>query len=57
MPGKATLLRALDVYAAYPDLDIEDALSVAHMERQGIAGILSYDTGFDHIDGIQRHEP
>jgi predicted nucleic acid-binding protein len=57
MPGKAALLRALDVYAAYPGLDIEDALSVAHMERQGVVGILSYDTGFDQIDVIQRYEP
>jgi len=48
--------RALDVYATHP-IDFEDALAVAHMEHQGISAILSYDTHFDRVEGIERQEP
>jgi predicted nucleic acid-binding protein len=54
---KAVLLRALDLYALYPILDFEDALSVAHMESAGIDEIVSYDRGFDRVAGITRIEP
>lgn len=54
---KRTVLRALDLYAAHTFLDFEDALSVSHMERLGITEVLSYDTDFDRISGIQRVEP
>lgn len=49
-------LRALDLYAAY-SIDFEDALIAAHMERQRIVELYSYDTGFDKISGILRIEP
>ncbi|HEU0073046.1 MAG TPA: type II toxin-antitoxin system VapC family toxin [Dehalococcoidia bacterium] len=55
--GKEVLLRALDFYVAYPRLDFEDALSVAHMEARGISDIVSYDRGFDAVDGVTRIEP
>jgi len=48
--------RALDIYAAH-HIDFEDALAVAHMERQGITEILSYDEHFDRVEGIKRREP
>ena len=55
--GKGVILRALDIYSTYPFLDFEDVLSVAHMEAAGIHEILSYDRGFDRVEGIVRVEP
>lgn len=57
LPQKRTYLRALDLYVAHPRLDFEDALAVAHMERQHIATLLSYDRDFDRIATITRQEP
>lgn len=56
IPHRKTCLRALDIFAA-SNLDYEDALTVAHMERQKIAELLSYDRGFDKIQIISRNEP
>jgi predicted nucleic acid-binding protein len=53
---RKTYLRALDLYAAHP-LDFEDALLVAHMERQNAADLYSYDREFDRIASITRLEP
>lgn len=55
-PPRTLLHRALEIYAAHR-IDFEDALSVAHMMLEGIDEILSYDTDFDGIEGIQRIEP
>ena len=57
LPQKRVYLEALDLYASSPYLDFEDALAVAHMQRQGIAEIVSYDRDFDRIAGIRRIEP
>ena len=54
---KGTYIRALDLWASYPAVDFEDVLSVAHMERQGLDEILSYDKDFDRIAGVRRFEP
>jgi|tagenome__1003787_1003787.scaffolds.fasta_scaffold20575041_3 predicted nucleic acid-binding protein len=54
---KRVCLRALDLYAAHPFLDYEDALSVAYMEHERIAELYSYDRGFDRVTGVQRVEP
>ncbi len=54
---KPNVRRALDVYAAHPFLDFEDALSVAHMERQNLTDITSYDADFDRVAAITRREP
>ena len=54
---KRTYLRALDLYAQYPRIDFEDALSVAYMEAEGITELYSYDTDFDGIEGVRRLEP
>lgn len=56
IPHRRTFLRALDLYGA-TRLDFEDALSIAHMERQKIHTILSYDEDFDEVKDIQRREP
>jgi predicted nucleic acid-binding protein len=57
MPQKRVCERALEVYRASLSLDFEDALAIAHMERQGIAEVLSYDRDFDGIAGVKRVEP
>ncbi|MBI2957864.1 MAG: PIN domain-containing protein, partial [Chloroflexi bacterium] len=57
LPHKRIYQRALEVWAAHPFLDFEDALATAHMEEQGIREILSYDTDFDRISGVARVEP
>lgn len=54
---KALYLRALDLYAQVPRLDFEDALSIAHMEDEGVSELYSYDTDFDRVGGITRVEP
>ena len=57
LPQKRVYLRALDLYASAPFLDFEDALAVAHMERQGLSEIVSYDRDFDLVAAVQRVEP
>ena len=51
-----SVLRALDVYAV-TKLDFGDALLIASMEQQGSQLLYSYDTDFDHLQGITRREP
>ena len=57
LPQKRIYLQALDLYAAFPFLDFEDALAAAHMEHRGIAEIVSYDKDFDRLPGVERVEP
>ena len=54
---KSTYLRALDVYASARFLDIEDAIVIAHMEREGWTELVSYDRDFDRVSGPIRSEP
>lgn len=56
LPYRQAALRALDLYVAYR-VDFEDALIVAHMERQKIDEVYSYDYGFDQMPGVTRLEP
>jgi uncharacterized protein len=55
--NKRTCLRALDVYSSNDRLDFEDCLTVAHMERLGLAELISYDRDFDRIENVKRVEP
>ena len=57
LPQKGVYLRALDLFASSRFLDFEDTLAVAHMERQGMTEIVSYDRDFDRVPGLQRLEP
>ena len=57
LPGKHLYLEALDLFAARPAFDFEDALCVAHMRQAGITEILSYDAHFDRLDSVRRIEP
>lgn len=53
---KRTYLRALDIFAS-TTLRFVDALCVAHMERDGIQTIISFDRHFDKVANIRRREP
>jgi predicted nucleic acid-binding protein len=53
---RRTLLRALDLYAAYP-IDFSDAFLKATMEAENASVIYSYDTDFDRFPDITRREP
>ena len=53
---RKTYLWALDVYAGY-NVDFEDALIVAQLERQKETELYSYDRDFDQVPGITRIEP
>lgn len=57
IPHRPAILRALEVYAAHAQLDFEDALTVAHMERLNVKEVLSYDRDFDAVPGVTRIEP
>ena len=57
LPQKRVYLEALDLYASSPFLDFEDALAAAHMRRNGVAEIMSYDRDFDGVPGLRRVEP
>ena len=57
IPNKPIYIRALDIYVAHPQLDFEDAIAVAYMERIGLTQIVSYDRDFDRIEDIERIEP
>ena len=48
------VLRARDVLLAHPQLSARDALHVATMRRHGIETILTFDTAFDRVAGLQR---
>ncbi len=57
LPQKRVYLEPLDLYASSPFLDFEDALAAAHMRRNGVAEIMSYDRDFDRVPGLRRVEP
>ena len=46
--------RSRVVLEANPGLSARDALHVAIMKRYGVTRILSFDTGFDKVEGIVR---
>ena len=57
LPQKRVYLAALDLFASASFLDFEDALAIAHMKRQDIAEIISYDRDFDRVAEVKRVEP
>jgi predicted nucleic acid-binding protein len=50
----ADTLRARDVVLAAFGLSARDAIHIAVMERHGIDGIMSFDSGFDAYPGVAR---
>lgn len=57
LPAQRRYLRALTLYASLPWADFEDALIVAQMEEDGIETIVSFDRGFDKLEGHTRADP
>jgi uncharacterized protein len=53
----ATVERAKGVVYGMQRLSARDAFHVAAMERQGIGRILSFDSGFDGLPGVERIRP
>lgn len=53
---RETVERAKAIVQARAALSARDALHVAIMERHGIPRILSFDSGFDGIPGVERIE-
>lgn len=53
---KRSFFSALDLYER-SNLDFEDCLSVAHVQRSGLGALYSYDRGFDRVAGLRRLEP
>lgn len=47
-------LRARDIILSRSGLSARDALHVAVMERHSVVQILTFDTGFDNVPGIER---
>jgi predicted nucleic acid-binding protein len=54
---KRIVLQALLIYYQYPQLDFEDALSIALMQHNKLTTMVSYDRDFDAIPNITREEP
>ncbi len=56
LDDKAMIFRALGLWES-SNLDFEDCLAVAQMQKLGLEGIFSYDRGLDRVPGIIRQEP
>ena len=56
LPRKALYGRVFDLYCG-KRISFTDAYSAAWMEGQRLTEVYSYDTDFDHIEGIIRVEP
>lgn len=54
--NKDLVLHALDLFASL-NIDFEDCLTVAHMERQQLEKLYSYDHHFDRVNSVTRLEP
>ena len=55
-PGYQTMLAAVDAQTQY-NLDFDDGLTVAAMQELNITEIISFDTHYDHVQGISRIDP
>lgn len=63
MQGRIEPVHAEDVLLAgqmvdrYPDADARDLVHVAVMRRLGIARVISTDSDYDRIEGVERLDP
>ncbi|MBM2826165.1 MAG: hypothetical protein HW403_229 [Dehalococcoidia bacterium] len=53
----ADLVRARELSTVYPRLSARDLLHLAIMLNNGIKGIITADTDFDGVQGLQRWDP
>ena len=51
---KQDIVSAAETMRKYKKLSLSDSLSVGLARKLGIGQILSFDSGFDHIQGIRR---
>ena len=56
MVGKKLYWRIFELYVDQ-EIDFIDAYNAAHMKKQRLSQIYSYDSDFDRIAGISRVEP
>jgi predicted nucleic acid-binding protein len=56
-PGKRRIREIFDLYVNRPSLSFADCLHAVLVMRQGLAGIVSFDRGFDRVPGLVRVEP
>ena len=49
--------RAVELTEAYPQLSARDLVHVAVMERAGATAIVTADSAFDNLDGVERLDP
>lgn len=56
IPHKDAIIKVLDLYGSYM-IDFEDCLSIAHMKRQQVKEIYSYDRDFGQVTPLTRKEP
>lgn len=57
LTNKRLYLRALDLYVSQPRLSFVDALLAVRAEAESPAIVISFDEGFDRVDGLERVEP
>jgi uncharacterized protein len=50
----AQVVRAREILLSVETISARDALHIAEMERHGATRIMSFDTGFDGILGVER---
>lgn len=56
-PVEASVVeKAKGIVLARKRMSARDALHLAVMEKQGIKRILTFDTGFDHVPGVERYK-
>jgi predicted nucleic acid-binding protein len=55
--NRRTVLSALAIYAATSQLDFGDAMIIAAMRESNASIVYAYDTHYDRIVGITRHQP
>ena len=56
LENKDLVMHALDLYERLR-IDFEDCLTIAHMQRQQMSDLYSYDRDFDQFDSVSRLEP
>ena len=56
LPQKRLLMNAVELFSVHSFLDFADTVAIVHSQEIG-DDLLSYDTGFDAVPGVQRQEP
>ncbi|MCC7106251.1 MAG: PIN domain-containing protein [Chloroflexi bacterium] len=56
LPRKRQLRQVFELYVN-TNISFADAYSALEAQRLGATRIISFDTGFDRVPGITRHEP